>query len=49
MIRSILFDLNAVDLKFYPFMISLDKCSGSYNSAVEDFLQKYVFSVKQKT
>ena len=24
-------DLNTVELKYYPFMISLDKCTGSYN------------------
>ena len=26
-----LIDLNLVELKYYPFMISLDKCSGSCN------------------
>ena len=31
-IRPFLIDLNAVELKYYPFMISLDKCSGSRNS-----------------
>ena len=29
-------------------MISLDKCIGSCN-AVDDFSQKYVFQMKQKT
>ena len=29
MIRPTLKDLNPVELKCYPFMISLDKCSGS--------------------
>ena len=33
MIRPFLIDLNPVELKYYPFMISLDKCSGSCNSA----------------
>ena len=31
MIRSTVIDLNPVKLKYYSFMISLDKCSGSYN------------------
>ena len=31
MVRPTLLDLNPVQLKYYPFMISLDKCSGSYN------------------
>ena len=26
-VRPTLIDLNAVELKYYPFMISLDKCS----------------------
>ena len=30
MIRPILIDLNLVELIYYPFMIILDKCSGSY-------------------
>ena len=29
MVRSTLIDLNSVELKYYPFMISLDKCTGS--------------------
>ena len=28
-IRPIPINLNPVELKYYPFMISLDKCSGS--------------------
>ena len=31
MVRPTLIDLNPVELKCYPFMISLDKCSGSCN------------------
>ena len=31
MVRPIVIDLNPVELKYYPFMISLDKCSGSCN------------------
>ena len=30
-----LIDLNPAELNYYPFMISLDKCSGSCN-AVDD-------------
>ena len=30
MVRSALFNLNNVKLKYYPFMISLDNCSGSF-------------------
>ena len=31
MVRPILIDINPVELKNYPFMISLNKCSGSCN------------------
>ena len=31
MVRPTPLDLNPVELKYYPFMISLDKCSGSCN------------------
>ena len=31
MVRRTLIDLNPVELKYYPFMISLDKCNGSCN------------------
>ena len=31
MVRPTLIDLNPVELKDYPFMISVDKCSGSCN------------------
>ena len=31
MVRPTLIDLNPVEFKYYPFMISLDKCSGSCN------------------
>ena len=30
MVRPTLIDLNPVDLKYHPFMISLDKCTGSF-------------------
>ena len=47
----ILFDLNLVELNYYPFMISLDKCNGSCNAVVNllqlidnlsTYLQKHV-------
>ena len=31
MTRPTLIDLNHVEIKYYPLMISLDKCSGSCN------------------
>ena len=45
MFRSTLTDLNPTDLKYYPFMISLDKYSGNCNS-VDEVSKKYVFRVK---
>ena len=30
-VRPTLFDMNSVKLKYYPFMISMDKCAGSFN------------------
>ena len=32
MVRSILIDLNPAELKYYPFMVSLDKCTASCNT-----------------
>ena len=32
MIRPTFIDLNLIELKYYPFMISLDKCTGSCNN-----------------
>ena len=31
MVRPTLIDMNPVQLKYYPFMISLNKCTGSCN------------------
>ena len=31
MIRPIVIDMNPVELKYYTFMISLNKCTGSYD------------------
>ena len=39
--------LNPAEIKYYPFMMSLDKCSESYNYANE-LSPKIVFPVKQK-
>ena len=39
MIRPTLIDLNAIELNYFPFMISLDKCKGSCN-AVDDLSTK---------
>ena len=33
MIRPSLFYLNPIEFKYFPFVISLDKCSGSFNAA----------------
>ena len=43
MVRPTLIDMNPVELKYYPFTISLNKCTGSCN-----VLSKYVFQKKQK-
>ena len=45
MVRPTLIDMNPVALKYYPVMISLNKCTGSYNV----LSPKYVFQRKQKT
>ena len=44
MVRTTLDDMNPVELKCYPFMISLKKCTG----IVMCYLQKYVFQKKQR-
>ena len=46
MIRPTLVDLNPVWLNYYPFMVRLDKCSGSFNS-VDDLSTN--ICVRQKT
>ena len=33
MVRPTAIDLNPIELNYYPFMISLDKCNGSCNAA----------------
>ena len=46
MIRPTLIDLNAIELNYFQFMISLDKCKGSCN-AVDDLSTK--ISVRSET
>ena len=41
MTRSI--DLNPVKFNYYPFIISLDKCNGSFNHAVDGLSAKICF------
>ena len=44
-VRPAFIDLSPVELKYYAFKISLDKCTGSCNI----LFQKYVFQKNQKT
>ena len=39
--------INPVELNYYPLMVSLDKCSGSYNVA-DEFSIKICFPSKTK-
>ena len=47
MVRPTVTDLNPVELKYYPFMVSLDKRSGGCN-AVDDLSRKICVSSKRK-
>ena len=47
MARSTLIDLSPVELKYYPFIVSLDKCSGSCNPG-NDLSIKICVSSKTK-
>ena len=47
-VRPTLIGFNPVDLKYYPFKISSDKCSGSCN-VLMSYQQKFMFRKKQKT
>ena len=42
MVRPTLIDMNPVELKYYPFMVSLNKCIGSCN-----FLSPKIFVPKE--
>ena len=46
MIRPTFIDLNLVELKYYLFMIILDKCNGS---CIMSYLQKNLFQKKRDT
>ena len=45
--RPTLIDLNPIELNYYPFMISPDKCNGSFN-AVDDLPMKICVLNKTK-
>ena len=45
--RPAVIDLNHIDLNYYPFMISLDRCD-KVVMLLMTYLQTYVFPVKQK-
>ena len=45
-IRPTLINLNPAELKYYPLMISLEKCSGSCNSVNDLYGGIYVFYIK---
>ena len=47
MVRFFLIDLNPIEIKYYLFMISLDKCSGSCNT-VNDLSRKTCVPNKTK-
>ena len=47
MTRSTFIDLNLIELNYYPFMVSLDKCNRSYNT-VDDLYMKLCFISKAK-
>ena len=40
MVRPTLIDMNPVELKYYPFMISIDKCTGSCNALSPNMCSK---------
>ena len=46
MVRSTLIYLNPVELEYYSFMISLDKCNGRLQCLI---FKKYVFQKNRKT
>ena len=48
MTRPTVINLNSVKFNYYVFMISLDKCNGICNNAIDDFSAKHIFQVKQK-
>ena len=48
MARPTLIDLNPVELNYYPFLISLDKCNKVVILLITYLLLKYVFRSKTK-
>ena len=48
MVRPALIDLTPGELKYYPYMDSLDKYSGNYNFDNDFSTKKYMFQAKQK-
>ena len=42
MVRPTLIDLNPIEINYYPFMISLDKCNGSCNAADDLSIKLFV-------
>ena len=49
MVRPNLIDVNPFELKFYPFMVSIDKCSGSFNVLSSKICVQKKKKQKQKT
>ena len=45
MVRPTLIDMNPFELKYYPFMINFNKCTGYFNV----LSPKNMFQKKQKT
>ena len=43
-VRPTLFDLNPMELNFYPFRLIVDKCKGSFNAIDDLFTKIYVLS-----
>ena len=48
MTRPSIIDLNPVKFSYYPFIISLDKCNGSCNNAVDDLSAEVCVPSKAK-
>ena len=48
MVRPNITDMKPVELKYYPIMISLNKCTARCKTA-SCYFQKYVFEKNQKT
>ena len=44
MIMPTVIDLNPVELNYYPFKISIDKCNGIYNAVDDSSLKICVLS-----